>query len=51
MSEDDVERVARAIWASVGPRSENEWGKVADHTKEQWRGMARAAIAAINPPK
>lgn len=49
-----VERVAEALWQAESVRARGgprlvAWTDESNHTREQWRFMARAAIAAAEP--
>ena len=48
MSQDDVERVARAIFSEDGPHT-HPWEMQHPYRANEFRTMARAAIAALPP--
>jgi len=53
VAEDEaVERMARAMWdviavRSAGVREPAPWGRLGEHTRDTYRDLARAALAAM----
>lgn len=54
MRDDLVERVAEALWREdfrrgAGRERITPWAEAGDHPHMQWRSLARAALAIIEP--
>ena len=47
--QDDVETVARAIWAARSQRGEGPWIELSQHARDEIRRQAAAALSAATP--
>lgn len=55
VSDDMVERIAEALWQSESLRASDRlrrtvWDDLLEQDRAKWRGLARAAIAAMRQP-